>query len=84
MEKVLKFLQKESKKIQGVLEKESGNNYKKYATLAQLYLTYNAQANQLEAIIKQQKEEEKRRKESEKAYKEGMTEIKKEQKSKNK
>lgn len=78
----LEFLRGEATKIQNILRKESGNNYKKYATLFQVYLTTKGNVQQLEAFQKQQAEEAKRKAEEEKILKEAEAEIKAEKKSK--
>lgn len=72
----LKFLKQEAEKLQRVLSNESGNNYKKYATLFQAYLTAKGNIQQLEAYRERAAEERKRKEENEKAWKEAEQEIK--------
>lgn len=82
----LEFLRKEATKLQKVLMEESGKNYKKYATLFQVYLTAKGNLQQLEAYKKQQEEEKRREEENRKAVEEAKKELeaekKKEKKSK--
>lgn len=76
----LEFLRNEATKIEKVLRKESGNNYKKYATLEQAYLTLVANINQIESYKKQVAAEEQRKKENQKAFAEAKKELEKENK----
>lgn len=71
----LQFLRGEAKKLQDAVRKESGKNYKKYATLFQAYLTTRGNIQQLEAYQRQQEEEAKRKEEERKAFEEAKKEL---------
>ena len=71
----LEFLRGETEKLQKAIRKESGNNYKKYATLFQAYLTAKTNVQQLEMYKKQQEEERKRQEEIEKTRKEAERQL---------
>lgn len=76
----LEFLRGEATKLQQALRKESGRNYKKYATLFQAYLTAKGNLQQLEAYKRQQEEEKRREEENKKAFEEAQKELEAEDK----
>ncbi len=71
----LEFLRGEATKLQNLIRKDSGNNYKRYATLFQAYLTAKSNVQTLEMYKKQQEEERKRQEEIEKTRKEAEKQL---------
>lgn len=80
----LNMLKEEKEKIEKSLQKTRGNDYKRYATLWQVYIGLVNTINQTEAILKQQEEERKRKEEEERILKEAEEQIKAENKQKEK
>lgn len=77
----LEFLKQEREKVVKTLSETNPTNYKKYATLSQLYLTFSVNIAQLEAIEKQKEEEKRREEEIRLAEEEARKELENETKS---
>lgn len=75
----LEFLKTELDKVREELSNTNPRNYKRYATLVQVYYGYVNSVNQQENIEKQIKAEEERQRENEEAMKEAEAEIKAEE-----
>lgn len=73
----LQFFRGEATKLQELIRKDSGRDYKRYATLLQAYITARGNVNQLEAYKRQQEEQRQRETERNKIIDETIKEDKK-------
>lgn len=76
----LDFLRTELNKVKEELANTNARDYKRYATLVQVYYGYVNSVNQQENIERQIKEEEERQKANEEAMQEAEAEIASEEK----